>query len=39
MVVMDPVVTVRRRLGEGQGAAAIAGVLGAAVGDVAVLEL
>ena len=39
MVVVDPVVSVRRRLGEGQRAAASAGVLGAAVGDVAVLEL
>ena len=39
MVVVNPVVSVRRRLGEGQGAAASAGVLGAAVGDVAVLEL
>ena len=39
MVVVHPVVTVRRRLGEGQRAAARAGVLGAAVGDVAVLEL
>ena len=39
MVVVDPVVAVSRRLGEGQGAAASAGVLGAAVGDVAVLEL
>ena len=38
-MVVDPVVTVRRRLGEVQGAAAGAGVLGAAVGDVAVLEL
>ena len=35
MVVMDPVVAVRRR---GQGAAVSAGVMGAAVGDISVLE-
>ena len=39
MVVVNPVVTVRRRLGEGQRAAASAGMLGAAVRDIAVLEL
>ena len=37
MVVVDPVVAVRR--GQGQGAAVSAGVMGAAVGDISVLEL
>ena len=36
MVVVDPVV-VRRR--QGQGAAVSAGVMGAAVGDISILEL
>ena len=39
MVVVDPVVAVRRRQGQGQGAAVSAGVMGAAVGDISVLEL
>ena len=38
MVVVDPVVAVGRR-GQGQGAAVSAGLMGAAVGDISVLEL
>ena len=37
MVVVDPVVAVGRR--HGQGAAVSAGVMGAAVGDISILEL
>ena len=37
MMVVDPVVAVGRR--QGQGAAVSAGVMGAAVGDISILEL